>query len=143
MLYDVLARDKDIVFRWEDTQGYMADSSLRKENPLMFVSGSKGDSDFEKDAKETPYSDPRLFWKGYSEEEAEEKTAENEQKKKEIPTVVETKEPKATFKEKEVEKYISGTSKIPTFAEWKEWPGNKDKKFSDYEVFKKEVKDEY
>ena len=139
MLYDVLARDKDIVFRWEDTQGYMADSSLREENPLIFVSGSKGDSDFEKDAKETPYSDPTLFWKGYGEEEAEEKTAENEQKKKEIPTVVETAKPKTTFKEKEVEKYISGTSKMPTYSEWKEWPGNKDKKISDFEVFRKEV----
>ena len=57
--------------------------------------------------------------------EEELKKQKNEQKKKEIPTVVETKEPKTTFKEKEVEKYISGTAKIQTFAEWKEWPGNK------------------
>lgn len=141
MLHDVLARDKDIIFRWEDTQGYVADSSLRKEDPLIFIEGSKGEADFQKEAKETPYSDPTLIWKGYSEDEAESATKEKQKNAQEVPVVVETSKPKEDFKDKSVEKYISKSSSLPTFTEWKTWPGNSNKSIKSYEKFKKETKD--
>ena len=128
-LKDVLDTNEDITFRWEDVQGYIADSSLKESNPLKFTDSSKTEAEFEQEAKETPYADPTLLWEGHSEEEA---MTLQEKNTSTVETDIKTGQPEVDFKSSDVLAFVKQSQSLPTTKEWLSWPGNGKKNNSDY-----------
>lgn len=133
-LKDVLDSEEDIVFRWADAQGYVADSSLREENPLKFHPSGRSQAEFEAEAKEAPYADPTLNWRDFGDESAE-ATAPTETP---VQEVAQLSEPETVFQSEAVKRTARGGNE-PSFHLWQQWPGNGGKSRSDFTAWQKEL----
>lgn len=130
-LKDVVDDNRDMLFRWEDASGYVAESSLAEKNPLKMSPTDQ--ARFETEAAETEYIDPTLIWDdGFTDETkdaAESVTA----------ATLKTVQP-AEYENAEIIEYLSSGSykNPPSFLTWQSWHG-KDRDREDYNKWKAQL----